>query len=155
MSGDHPDQRIVLARHAETEWSLTGQHTGTSDISLTEAGRTKAKAIGRRLDEARFARTLVSPLNRALTTAELAGRRDDAEIRPDLGEWDYGEYEGLTTAEIRQRQPGWVLWTDGAPGGESPGAAAAAVDCNDQHPGMETRDPCDRDMERRRTSTGP
>lgn len=128
MNGDHPDQRVVLARHAETEWSLTGQHTGTSDIPLTEVGRAKAKAIGERLAGAEFARTLVSPLRRAGTTADLAGHGDDAQVREALREWDYGDYEGLTTAEIRQRRPGWVLWTDGAPNGESPAQVQARAD---------------------------
>lgn len=120
MGNDQPDQTIVLARHAETEWSLSGQHTGTTDLPLTETGRHKTELIGRRLAGRRFTRVLTSPLARALDTCRIAGFGKVAEVRDELREWDYGKYEGLTTTAIRAQKPGWELWHDGAPGGESP-----------------------------------
>ena len=109
----------VLVRHGQTEWSLSGQHTGTTDIPLTEVGRRQAQTLGARLSGWRFARVLSSPLARALDTCRLAGMGDEAEITDDLREWDYGEYEGRRTLDIREDRPGWSLWVDGVPGGET------------------------------------
>lgn len=122
------EQQVVLVRHAETEWSQAGRHTGRTDLPLLEEGRRKARLIGERLRGEAFARVLTSPLERAAETCRLAGYGDAAEIRADLAEWDYGDFEGLTTAGIRERKPGWVLWHDGAPGGESPGDVETRVD---------------------------
>lgn len=109
----------VLVRHGETEWSLNGRHTGTTDIPLTENGRHVARELGGHLTGRTFAAVFTSPLRRSLETLELAGLDPArAEILDDLREWDYGEYEGLTTAQIRERRPDWLLWRDGAPGGE-------------------------------------
>lgn len=112
--------RLLLLRHGETEWSKSGQHTGRTDIALTDAGRTQAKLAERLLDDLQLADPMVisSPRRRALATAELAGLDVD-EVSPLLAEWDYGRYEGLTTAQIQQSQPGWLVWTHGCPGGES------------------------------------
>jgi broad specificity phosphatase PhoE len=118
----------VLVRHAETEWSLSGRHTGRTDLALTERGREAARSLRARLQAWHFALVLVSPSKRALETCELCGLGDEAQVRPDLLEWDYGEYEGLTTAEIRARRPDWVLWRDGCPGGEIPADVAARAD---------------------------
>lgn len=112
--------QLVLVRHGETEWSAAGRHTGRTDLALTEAGRVRARAVGEELAGRSFALVLCSPLRRARETCELAGFGDVAELCDDLREWDYGEYEGLTTPEIRERNPDWVLWRDGCPGGESP-----------------------------------
>jgi broad specificity phosphatase PhoE len=111
---------IVLARHGETEWSRDGRHTGRTDIPLTENGRRQARLLGEALAEWSFGRVLSSPLERALDTCRLAGLADSAETSDDLLEWDYGEYEGITTPEIRERRPDWYLWRDGCPGGEQP-----------------------------------
>lgn len=110
---------IWVVRHGQTEWSLSGQHTGSSDIPLTDAGREEAAAIGRYLGGRRFALVLVSPLERARESCRIAGYGDVAQVTPDLREWNYGSFEGLTTAEIRERCPGWSLWDDGPAGGES------------------------------------
>jgi broad specificity phosphatase PhoE len=112
--------RAWLVRHGETPWSKTGQHTSVTDLALTDAGRDQARAIGAALTAQIFARVLTSPLSRARDTCVLAGLGDRAEVAPDLHEWRYGEYEGLTTKEIRARVPGWLLFRDGCPGGESP-----------------------------------
>ena len=120
-------QRIVLARHAETEWSITGQHTGRTDIALTDSGRDAAVQLGQRLSGHRFDRVISSPLQRARITAQLAGY-DVPEIDDNLLEWDYGDDEGITTAEIRAGRPDWELWTDGALNGESPAEVAARAD---------------------------
>jgi probable phosphoglycerate mutase len=117
---------IYLARHGETEWSKSGQHTGRTDIALTAAGEEDGRRLKGRLAGMTFARVLSSPLSRARRTAELAGFTP--ELEPDLLEWDYGEYEGLTSAAIRARRPGWVLFRDGAPGGETVEQVAARVD---------------------------
>jgi broad specificity phosphatase PhoE len=119
---------LVLVRHAETEWSLNGRHTGRTDIPLTDAGRQAAAALAPRLASRRFALVLCSPLSRARETAALAGFADVAQYRDDLMEYDYGDYEGLTTAEIRARRPGWSLWRDGCPGGETPAEVGARTD---------------------------
>ena len=120
-------QRVVLARHAETEWSITGQHTGRTDISLTDSGRDAAVALGKRLAGYSFDRVISSPLQRARSTAQLAGY-SDPEIDENLLEWDYGDYEGVTNVDIRAERPGWQLWSDGAPNGESPDEVAARAD---------------------------
>jgi broad specificity phosphatase PhoE len=111
--------RVVLLRHGETEWSREGRHTGRSDIPLDENGRRKAREAGAALAGLEFTRVLLSPLRRARKTAELAGLRGPIEVCDDLVEWDYGEYEGRTTAEIRGERPGWSLWSDGVVGGET------------------------------------
>jgi broad specificity phosphatase PhoE len=119
---------VTLVRHAETEWSLAKRHTGRTDIPLTENGRETALALAQRLRGRRFGLVLVSPLIRARETCELSGLWAHAEVREDLMEWDYGEYEGLTTPEIRAQRPGWVLWRDGCPGGERAEDVGARAD---------------------------
>jgi broad specificity phosphatase PhoE len=113
-------QQVYLIRHGETEWSLSGQHTGITDIPLTENGRKVAKLLEPLLAKETFALVLTSPLQRARKTCELAGLGERAEIDRDLMEWNYGEYEGLTSREIREKAPGWLLFNDGCPGGETP-----------------------------------
>ena len=115
MSG----HQVVLVRHGQTEWSLSGQHTGTTDMPLTDEGRRHAEALGARLSAWSFARVLTSPLSRAVDTCRLAGLGDCAQPTDDLREWDYGEYEGRRTVDIREERPGWALWRDGVPGGET------------------------------------
>ena len=127
VSEDAPHE-VVLVRHGETEWTLTGRHTGRTDIPLTEHGREQARRIGATLRDRRFALVLSSPLSRALETCRLAGLGDLAEVTDDLLEWDYGEYEGLRTVDIRETRPRWSLWTDGVPGGETAAAVAERVD---------------------------
>ena len=119
---------IYLARHGETAWSLSGQHTGRTDIPLTERGERQARALGERLQEPDFAKILVSPSQRARRTAELAGFGSTAEIDPDLAEWDYGRYEGRRTAEILAERPGWLLFRDGCPEGETAAQVGARAD---------------------------
>ena len=119
---------VVLVRHGETEWSRTGKHTGRTDVELTEAGRRQARALGAELSGRRFARVLTSPLRRASETCLLAGYGDVAEVRDELREWDYGEYEGRKTVEIREEHPGWTLWRDGVPGGETADEVGARAD---------------------------
>lgn len=123
-----PSQQVYLARHGETEWSLSGQHTGITDIPITENGRNLAKRLAPVLATERFALVLTSPLERARKTCELAGLGEHAEIDRDLMEWNYGEYEGLTPKQIDARAPGWMLFRDGCPGGETPEEAAARAD---------------------------
>ena len=115
-------------RHAETEWSLNGRHTGLTDIPLTERGRDAARALRERLSRWHFDLVLVSPLIRARETLELCGLDADAQPSQDLLEWDYGDYEGLTTPEIRAQRPDWLLWRDGCPGGESAQDVGARAD---------------------------
>ncbi len=122
------DDEIVLVRHGETEWSRDGRHTGLTDVALTARGRRQAEAVGSVLRERRFARVLTSPLTRAVETCRLAGLGDVAERWPELAEWDYGGYEGLTTAEIRATRPGWILWRDGVPDGETIAQIEARAD---------------------------
>ena len=110
---------LWLVRHGETEWSLSGAHTGRTDLPLTAHGREEARAIGRALKGRRFTLVLTSPLGRARETAQLAGYGDAAQLDANLHEWDYGDYEGHTTAEIRQKIPSWSLWNDGVSGGET------------------------------------
>jgi len=119
---------ICLARHGETEWSLTGQHTGVTDLPLTERGEHNARRLGERLKGIEFAKVFTSPLQRAVRTCELAGFGALAEVDRDLVEWNYGQYEGRRTAEIRMERPDWELFRDGCPGGEMPAQAAARAD---------------------------
>src|SRR4249920_964559 len=116
---------IYLARHGETAWSLTGQHTGLTDLPLTERGERNARQLGERLRVLTFARVYTSPLQRAHRTCELAGFGAVAEVDPDLVEWNYGQYEGRRGADIRAERPGWNLFRDGCPGGESPEQVSA------------------------------
>jgi broad specificity phosphatase PhoE len=116
---------IYLARHGETAWSITGQHTGLTDLPLTERGERNARRLGERLAGLVFAKVLTSPLQRAVRTCELAGFAAAAEVDRDLIEWNYGNYEGLRTPEIRAKRPGWQLFRDGCPNGESPQEVAA------------------------------
>jgi probable phosphoglycerate mutase len=118
---------VVLIRHGETEWTRTGQHTGTTDIDLTPAGRTQAEQLGALLKEWTFASTLTSPLRRAAETCRLAGHMAP-KVNADLTEWNSGIYEGRTTAEIQAERPGWSLWRDGAPEGETLGQVADRAD---------------------------
>ncbi len=119
---------IYLARHGETAWSLSGQHTGLTDIPLTERGERNAKRLGERLRGLTFAHVLTSPLQRAFRTCELAGFGSVAVVDPDLVEWNYGVYEGRTTADIRKERPGWQLFRDGCPGGETLAEIGARAD---------------------------
>ncbi len=119
---------LVLVRHGETEWSRDLKHTGRSDLPLTEHGRTEAERLRPVFEGRSFARVLSSPLQRALDTCRLAGLGDRAELTDDLLEWDYGEYEGITTAEIREGRPDFYLWRDGCPGGENASDVGARVD---------------------------
>jgi broad specificity phosphatase PhoE len=126
MTAPVPD--AVLVRHAETAWTLTGQHTGRTDLPLTDNGRQAARALAPRLSEFRFALVLVSPSLRARETCELCGLGAIAQPRDDLLEWNYGDYEGLTSAEIERLRPGWSLWRDGCPGGENAAAVGERAD---------------------------
>ncbi len=119
---------IYLARHGETAWSLSGQHTGLTDLPLTDRGQRNARALGERLQGLTFARVFTSPLQRAARTCELAGFGAAAEIDRDLLEWNYGEYEGRRTTEILAERPNWQLFRDGCPGGESPDQVGARAD---------------------------
>lgn len=119
---------VYLARHGETAWSITGQHTGLTDLPLTERGEVNARALRERLSGLNFGKVYTSPLLRATRTCALAGFGDVAEIDRDLLEWDYGQYEGLTTAQIHAMRPDWQLFRDGCPGGESPAQVAARAD---------------------------
>jgi broad specificity phosphatase PhoE len=119
---------LWLLRHAETEWSRSGRHTGRTDVPLTDAGRARAAELGRRLTGHTFAAVLSSPLSRAVDTCRLAGLGDAMDTTDDLLEWDYGDYEGATTAEIRAARADWYLWRDGCPGGEIAAAVGVRVD---------------------------
>jgi broad specificity phosphatase PhoE len=119
---------VVLVRHGETEWSRDLRHTGRTDVPLTEAGRREAERLREELSGRSFARVLTSPLERAAETCRLAGLGERAERRDALLEWDYGEYEGITTEQIREHRPGWFLWRDGCPGGETADDVGARVD---------------------------
>jgi broad specificity phosphatase PhoE len=120
---------VYLARHGETAWSLSGQHTGRTDLPLTERGDRNARALGERLRGLAFANVLTSPLQRAVRTAELAGFGGVAKVDPDLVEWDYGQYEGRRTAEILAERPDWQLFRDGCPGGETAVQVGTRADC--------------------------
>jgi broad specificity phosphatase PhoE len=122
------ENHVFLIRHGETEWSKSGQHTGGTDLPLTEAGMEQGRLLTERLKGIEFASVLTSPLQRAMETCRQAHLRSPADVLEDLREWDYGEYEGLTTPEIRQRDPDWSIWTDGAPGGESPEQVSERAD---------------------------
>ena len=119
---------VYLARHAETAWSLSGQHTGLTDLPLTEVGERNARRLGERLKPLRFAKVFTSPLQRAARTCELAGLAGAAGVDRDLVEWNYGQYEGRRTVEIQAARPGWQLFRDGCPGGESPEQVGARAD---------------------------
>ena len=119
---------VILVRHGETEWTLSGQHTGRTDIPLTDNGRSQARELCRELASRRFGLVLSSPLTRALETARLAGLGDHVQTTEDLMEWDYGDYEGITTDEIRSKRRKWSLWMDGVPGGESAAEVGARAD---------------------------
>jgi broad specificity phosphatase PhoE len=119
---------LWLIRHAETAWSKAKRHTGRTDVPLTDEGRAHAATLPQRLRGRTFAAVFVSPLGRARETAELAGLGERAQVRDDLAEYDYGDYEGITTDEIRKGRPGWYLWRDGVPNGEQPDDVGARVD---------------------------
>jgi broad specificity phosphatase PhoE len=119
---------LLLARHGETEWSLNGRHTGRTDIPLTANGRRRARDLAPRLAGRDLALVLTSPLRRARETCELAGFGERAQLRDDLHEWDYGDYEGLTTPQIHEREPRWSLWRDGCPNGEAAADVGARAD---------------------------
>ena len=128
MAGDESHSEVVLVRYGETEWTLSGQHTGRTDISLTERGRDDARLLAPLLSTTDFALVLSSPLRRARETCELAGLGARMELEPDLMEWDYGEYEGLTSKQIKRTAPNWMVFTDGCPGGETPQQVGARAD---------------------------
>jgi broad specificity phosphatase PhoE len=119
---------IYVARHGETAWTLTGQHTGLTDLPLTPQGERNARALADRLTGLKFAKVFTSPLQRASKTCALAGFGDAAEVDRNLVEWNYGEYEGLRSAEIRAKRPDWQLFRDGCPGGETPAQVIARAD---------------------------
>lgn len=119
---------IFLIRHGETAWSVSGRHTGSTDIPLTSAGESAARDLGARLRDRSFEHAFTSPRRRAIDTWKLSGLSPAAEINADLAEWNYGDYEGLTSAEIRDRRPGWNVFADGCPNGESPADMSARVD---------------------------
>lgn len=120
--------RLYLVRHGDTEWSLSGQHTGRTDLALTTRGQNQARALAPVLRAIQFGRVLTSPARRAQETCALAGLAGSAEIEPDLEEWDYGEYEGRTSRDIRLERPGWNVFRDGCPGGESVDAVSQRAD---------------------------
>lgn len=119
---------IYIARHGETAWTITGQHTGLTDLPLTPQGEKNARSLSKRLKGLEFTKVFTSPLQRARQTCALAGFGAAVEVEGDLVEWDYGEYEGLRSVEIRAKRPDWELFRDGAPGGESPAQVAARAD---------------------------
>jgi broad specificity phosphatase PhoE len=120
--------RLYLIRHGETEWSFSGRHTSRTDIPLTEQGEQDARKLGERLRAASFRRVFTSPMQRARQTCALAELTPVSEIEPDLAEWDYGDYEGLRSGEIRQTRPDWNLFRDGCPGGEMPAQVSDRAD---------------------------
>lgn len=120
--------RIYIIRHGETEWSLSGQHTSRTDVPLTARGEDKARELGQRLKEIAFSNVFASPWQRARRTGELVLPGKAAEIEPDLTEWDYGDYEGLRTAEIHKNRPDWNLFRDGCPNGEMPSTTTDRAD---------------------------
>lgn len=127
MSSDGSDPEVWLIRHGETEWSRSGRHTGTTDLPLTADGEAEAESLRDMLAGMTFDQVLSSPRQRARRTAELAGL-GDVELSDDLVEWDYGDYEGRTRVDITDERPDWSIWTDGAPGGETPDEISARVD---------------------------
>ena len=120
--------RLILVRHGETDWCLAGRYVSLTELPLTDAGRLRAHAVGHVLNQSAPSLALVSPRRRARETASIALPVAEFVVSEDLAEWDYGQYEGLTSGEIRDRAPGWSLWRDGCPGGESPGAVAKRAD---------------------------
>src|ERR1700761_4302474 len=120
--------QVYLIRHGETAWSLSGQHTSRTDLALTPHGEEVARKLGQRLAGKQFAHVLTSPMGRARQTCELAGFGATARVDADLHEWDYGDYEGRTSAEIHQKQPGWLIYRNGCPNGESPTRISARAD---------------------------
>jgi probable phosphoglycerate mutase len=128
MDPSTPKLKIYLVRHGETEWSLSGQHTGVTDIRLTGRGEEEARELRPWLGSVPFARVYCSPRQRAQRTCELAAGSPSIEIDPELAEWDYGEYEGRTSASILEERPGWNTFLDGCPGGESPSQIGARAD---------------------------
>ncbi len=125
---ENNEQIVYIIRHGETEWSLNGQHTGVTDIPLTENGRTLAKLLQPVLAKESFALVLTSPLQRARETCKLSGLGDQADVDTNLMEWNYGEYEGITSRQIHETVPGWLVFNDGAPGGETPEQIGARAD---------------------------
>jgi broad specificity phosphatase PhoE len=125
---DGRQPRLFLVRHGQTDWSASGQHTGWTDLPLNDTGRRQAALLAARLAPMRFAVVFTSPLIRALDTCRAAGLADEAIVDPDLREWDYGEYEGRTTDDIRDTTPGWTIWSDPVPGGEAIDEVATRVD---------------------------
>jgi broad specificity phosphatase PhoE len=123
-----PLPRVYLARHGETEWTLSHRHTGLTDVPLTPRGERNARRLGERLQGHTFARVFTSPLQRAKRTCELAGFAAVAEVAPELVEWNYGDYEGKTTIDVRKGRPAWDLFRDGCPGGESVAQVGARAD---------------------------
>lgn len=121
-------RQLYFIRHGETEWSLSGRHTGRTEVPLTSHGEDQARDVGAGLRNLCFSQVLTSPRQRARHTCELAGLTPLAEIDPDLSEWDYGQYEGRTTAQIRTRRPGWNVYRDGCPGGETPAQVSDRAD---------------------------
>ena len=128
QNGQDPTGEVFLIRHGETEWSLSGQHTGNTDIPLTDHGEAVAGLLAPVLADRDFSLVLCSPLQRARRTCQLAGLDGQASIDPDLAEWNYGSYEGLTSAAIRLQHPGWLVFRDGCPDGESPAEVGERVD---------------------------
>ena len=126
--GPDPGLEIHVVRHGETEWALTGQHTGISNVGLTANGEAQARALAAYPRPFPFTQVLASPRQRAHCTWALSGWSTDVETDAELGEWDYGDYEALTTADIRRDRPGWSVWRDGCPGGESPDEVGARAD---------------------------
>ena len=128
QNSDSPTGEVYLIRHGETEWSLSGQHTGSTDIPLTDHGEAVARLLAPVLADRNFSLVLCSPLQRARRTCELAGLGEQANIDPDLAEWNYGRYEGLKPAAIHEQHPGWLVFRDGCPDGESPAEVGERVD---------------------------
>jgi len=129
MSTDHfTTLRLYLIRHGETEWALSGRHTGRTDIPLTQNGEDEARELGKHLKDIRFAQVMTSPLQRAQQTCALVGLNQAPEIEPDLTEWDYGDYEGKRSVDIRKERPDWTIFRDGCPQGEMPAQISARAD---------------------------
>ena len=128
MTGKRATPELVLVRHGETDWSLSRRHSGRTDLHLTDRGQRQAEAAGRALAGREFSLVLTSPLSRAAETARLAGFDGQVQVRDDLLEWDYGDFEGRTSAEIRAERPGWSLWDDGVSGGETIAEVGDRVD---------------------------
>jgi probable phosphoglycerate mutase len=123
-----PPLNLFLIRHGQTEWSLSGRHTGRTDIPLTSIGEDEARRLQPHLEKLHFDHVFTSPMQRARQTCALAGLGAHAEVEPDLSEWDYGEYEGETSTDIRKARPGWLVFADGCPGGETPAQISARAD---------------------------